>query len=209
MPRTATLPKPRRTQDERSAETRARVLDSAIECLIERGYSGTTTTVIAECAGVSRGAQLHHFPTRQGLVIEAVSHLASRRMSDLRCEAAKLPESDKRLDTVLELLWQSFSGPLFFAATELWVASRTDTELHAALYEVEREIGRSIGSLIDDLGGGTSRIAGFDDLVELTIHMLRGMALQRILRDDDDEQRRQFDLWKRFVIKMAEQGSNS
>lgn len=203
------LPLPRRTQDERSAHTRARVLDAAIECLIEHGYSATTTTLIADCAGVSRGALLHQFPTRQDLVIEAVLHLAKRRLEDMRSDAAALPESADRLDKALELLWQSFSGPLFFAAVELWVAARTDPELHRALYSAERDMGHAIGTLVVDLGGDAARKADFDDLIELTLHILRGMAMQRILRDDDEERRRQFDLWKGLFIERLNKGENS
>jgi len=55
--------KPRLKQDEKSAETRRRLLDAAILCVIERGYANTTGSEIAERAGLSRGAQLYHFPT--------------------------------------------------------------------------------------------------------------------------------------------------
>src|SRR5215470_16496508 len=69
---TTAAPARRRTQAERSAATQARLLDAALQCLVELGYAGTTTTVVAERAGVSRGAQLHHFPTRAALVAAAV-----------------------------------------------------------------------------------------------------------------------------------------
>ena len=65
----------RRSQDERTAQTRARVLDAVLGCLVERGYAGTTTTAVAARAGVSRGAQLHHYRTRAALVAAAVEHL--------------------------------------------------------------------------------------------------------------------------------------
>src|SRR3954466_10209016 len=81
----------RRTQEERSASTRALLLDATIDCLIEVGYSATTTTVIAERAGVSRGAQLHHYPTKAELVAAAVEHLADRLGEELREEITQLP----------------------------------------------------------------------------------------------------------------------
>ena len=68
-------PARRRTQEERSAATQTRLLDAAVECLVELGYGATTTTVVAERAGVSRGAQLHHFATRADLVGAAVQHV--------------------------------------------------------------------------------------------------------------------------------------
>ncbi len=67
--------KVRLTQDEKTAETRRRLLDSAILCLIDRGYANTTTSEIAERAGLSRGAQLYHFPRKEELLTNAVEHL--------------------------------------------------------------------------------------------------------------------------------------
>jgi AcrR family transcriptional regulator len=195
----------RRTQEERSAETRSRLLDATIECLIDRGYAGTTTTVVSERAGVSRGAQLHHFPTKAELVIQAVGRLAQRRADELRRDAASLPSGGARLDGVLEKMWTSFSGPLFTAALELWVAARTDPELHESLYRFERQMGRSMAQLWRELGAPA--VPRFEELAELTLHLLRGMALQRILRDDDKERRRQFDLWKTIVIARTHEGA--
>ena len=52
-------------QEERTRAMRQRLLDACVECLVERGWSGTSTTLVSQRAGVSRGAQLHHFPTRR------------------------------------------------------------------------------------------------------------------------------------------------
>ena len=193
-------PRVRRTQEERSAETRGRLLDATIECLIDRGYARTTTTQVAERAGVSRGAQLHHFPTKGALVIEAVARLAQRRAEELRSEIEAQPPGHDGLERVFEAMWSSFAGPLFYAAMELWIAARTDPELHKSLYEFERQVGRSMARLWQELGGdGAGDPARFEEAIELTLHLLRGMALQRILRDDDRERRRHFDLWKQLI----------
>src|SRR5947209_4358819 len=127
----------RRTQEERSAATRGKLLDATIDCLIELGYAGTTTTLIAERAGVSRGAQLHHFPTKAELVAAAVAHLASRLGEDLQQRAANLPPNGDRVTAAIDLLWERFSTPLFPAWLELWVAARTDPDLAACLHPVE------------------------------------------------------------------------
>jgi AcrR family transcriptional regulator len=133
---------PRRTQKERSEATRKRILDAAIHCLAEDGYACATTTRIVDRAGVSRGAQLHHFPSKAILLTEAIRHLASERISELE-RAAKRPHSDGwRTESALDLLWSTFSGQLFQAALELWVAARSDSELRKALIPVERDIGR-------------------------------------------------------------------
>ena len=58
-------------QAERSAATRARVLDAAERLFAEQGYEATSTDEILEASGISRGALYHHFATKQA-VFEAV-----------------------------------------------------------------------------------------------------------------------------------------
>ena len=70
---------------------RARLLEATVECLVERGFSGTSTTIVSERAGVSRGAQLHHFPTKNDLVVAAVEHLTEVRGAELAAAARALP----------------------------------------------------------------------------------------------------------------------
>jgi AcrR family transcriptional regulator len=190
----------RRTQEERSATTRQRLLDATIESLVEDGYAGTSTTAVCARAGLSRGAQLHHFPTKADLVIGAVAHLAKRRAAELLAEMPRRGSPDERLARALDAIWASFSGPLFSAALELWVASRADRELRQSLVRFERQVGRAMSRLFAELAGPDSeRTRDFGALLELTFHVMRGMALQRILRDDDTERRRLFEIWKRLV----------
>src|SRR3954467_4474860 len=125
-PATTTGKPRRRTQEERSATTRAALLDATIDCLVEYGYANLTTTRVVERAGVSRGAQVHHFPTKAELVSEAARHLAGKRIEELLQTVPKLPSSEeKRVSRILDLIWEVHKSPLFDAALELWVASRT------------------------------------------------------------------------------------
>jgi len=147
QPRPRSRPSGRRTQEERSAETRARLLDATLESLIEFGYARTSTTAVCARARLSRGAQLHHFPTKADLVIAAVAHLARRRADELRREVVQGGSDGERLARALDAIWASFSGPLFLAALELWVASRSDAELRASLVRFERQVGRAMAAL--------------------------------------------------------------
>jgi AcrR family transcriptional regulator len=202
-------PRPRRSQEERSADTRARLLDATIDSLQRVGYAQTTTTAVCERAGLSRGAQVHHFPKKQDLVVSAVAHLAARRAAELRRRAAALPppaDPDERLRALLALVEEAFSGPLFLAALELWVAARTDRELHRALVGFERAAGRALADLWRELAGPLADAARFDAVLELTMHLARGMALQKILRSDDTAGalrvhggRRLFELWRELA----------
>src|SRR5262249_52043191 len=141
----------RRTQEERSAATRARLLDATLECLAELGYARTTTTEIAERGGVSRGAQLHHFPTKAELVTEAVEHLFERRDQEFREGFARLPADANRPRTAVDLLWSMVAGPTFHAWLELVVAARTDEQLRpqveALSARFKENVARTFGEL--------------------------------------------------------------
>ena len=95
----------RRSQAARSAATRQALLDATIACLVEDGYAKTTTSRVAERAGVSRGAHLHHFQTRSALVAAAVEHLRVRRAQELMAAADALPSGRERVTQGLDLLW--------------------------------------------------------------------------------------------------------
>jgi len=127
-----------RTQAERSASTQQALLDACIQCLVEEGYANTTTARVAERAGVSRGAHLHHFQTRSALVAAAVEHLRVRRAEELMAAADALPSGPERVTQALDLLWRSYTSPLFQGALDLWAAGRTDPELREHLVEIER-----------------------------------------------------------------------
>jgi AcrR family transcriptional regulator len=170
-----------RTQEERRAETRAKVLDATIASLIDLGYASTTSAVVSERAGVSRGAQLHHFPTKAELVAAAVEHLAEQIGQELRVTASKLPTHAKRVDAAMDLLWQHFAGPLFPALLELMVASRTDPELRVVMRQVNERLTVAVQRQTREIFG-ESAIASrsFTLMMEMTFDLLSGMALRRI-----------------------------
>lgn len=184
----------RTPQGERSRAMRLRLMDATVECLVELGWAGTTTTLVSERAGVSRGAQLHHFPSKQDLVVAAVGHLTERRREDMKLAAAELPETG-RTRAVLEILSQQFVSPVFFAALELWVAARTDADLRAEVAPLERRVGRETHAYavellaIDEARGDNRR------LVQATLDLLRGLGLAASLSDDTKRRADVLDSW--------------
>lgn len=121
---------------ERGIATRAALLEGALECLVALGYSATTTTEVAKRAGVSRGAQLHHFPTKAELLAAAVESLFERRQAEFRKAFANFDPGVDQVDAAIDLLWSMFRGPTFVAWAELWMASRTDPELAEKMVEI-------------------------------------------------------------------------
>jgi len=200
-----TTPKTRRTQEERSAETQRKLLDATIECLIELGYTATTTTEIAKRAGVSRGAQMHHFPTKADLVAAAVEHLANMIGEDLQREAAKLPANGDRISAAVDLLWSRFSAPLFPAYFELAAAARTDPELRRSLLSLEKRVRSAIDRRCREIfGEAVTEGPGYATAVDLTIRLMQGMALDRSLSQASQRARKREEAlllatWKRVM----------
>lgn len=178
---------------------RARLLDAAVEVLVERGFAGTTTTLISERAGVSRGAQLHHFPTKNELVVAAVSHVMEGRGEDLRVAVAG--HEDVTTRAVLDILADHFTSPGFKAALELWVAARTDLDLLAAVAPLERRIGRQAHRLTVDLLDADEARPGVRELIQATLDLCRGLGLADTLSDDGRRRGRILDEWARILDK--------
>ncbi len=192
---TATRVPARVTQEERSRAMRQRLMDATVECLVELGWSGTSTTLVSQRAGVSRGAQLHHFPTKNDLVLAAVEHLTEARGRDLRRAAAALPRGPRRTRAVLEMLAVHYTGPVFAAALELWVAARTDPALHPAVAAFEQRIGRETHrSTVELLGIDESRASG-RELVQATLDLVRGLGLAATITDDAARRSGILDRW--------------
>ncbi|SDN77640.1 transcriptional regulator, TetR family [Nocardioides szechwanensis] len=182
-------------QEERTRLMRARLLEATVECLVERGFSGTSTTLVSERAGVSRGAQLHHFPTKNDLVVAAVEHLTHVRGAELAAAAQRLPRGDRRTRAVLEMLGDHFTSPVFTAALELWVAARTDETLMSAVAPLEQRVGREVHRLTVDLLGADEAKPGVRELVQATLDLVRGLGLANTITDDARRRARILDQW--------------
>ncbi len=189
-------------QEERTRVMRARLLEATVECLVERGFAGTSTTLVSERAGVSRGAQLHHFPTKNDLVVAAVEHLTEKRAQELEAAAARLPGGGpRRTRAVLEMLADHFTGKVFSAALELWVAARTDAALLEAVAPLEQRIGRETHRLTVDLLGLDESVPGNRELVQATLDLVRGLGLADTITDDTRRRARVLDRWADVLDK--------
>ncbi len=127
------------TQAERTAATTERLLDATLAALIDAGYRGASTPEICRRAGVSRGAQLHHFRTKQELVAAAVEHLFTKRVADLERRIGACPTVIDLADAA-SFLWSVYTGDTYYAWLELVVASRTDAELRALVAAVDARL---------------------------------------------------------------------
>lgn len=179
--------RPRRTQRERSAAMQSRLLEATIDCLYEVGYSRTTTIEVAARAGVSRGAQLHHFPTKKRLVTVAVRHLLAKRLEEFREAFARLPQDADRYNAVIDILWEKTSNRAFYAWLELLVAARTDPSLRKTVVEIAKEFADQVQVTFREFFSPQRQHSSpFDIAPIFAFAVLQGLALDRIHWGEDD-----------------------
>jgi AcrR family transcriptional regulator len=172
------VPQRRKTRAEQRVATRTAILDAAAESLVEDGYAALTTRRIAERAQVAQSTLMHHFPTREALLVEAVSQLALQladdALEDLDLDAVTGPEQREFL---LDQVWRVFTSPQAMAAAQVWFAAWAEPELAAALRELEERLTAIlmaaatavVPDLVDD--------PDFPALVDTGASVIRGLVL--------------------------------
>jgi AcrR family transcriptional regulator len=190
-----------RTQQERRERTREALLDATVDCLVELGYSGTTVQEICRRAGVSRGAQQHHFTTKAELLVAAVEHLVQRLREEITSTLV-LPTGPERVGEAIELLWRGFSGKLSTAALELWIAARTDEELRRSMLPVDRALARSTLDIYREAAGTDFPADRLETLFWLTVNVTRGLALDAMIGGDPARRTRLLAEWKSIATSV-------
>jgi AcrR family transcriptional regulator len=169
--------KERRTQAERRALTHGALLDAAADCLVERGYSNTSTNDIIRLAGVSRGALLHHFSSKAELLGATVEHVANRCEREFREAFAAMPVEERTLEQAVVQLWEIFRGPTFDAVLELLVAARTNAELRTVLQDVLARFERNVATDFAVLFPATASATDSRAIVRFCFAALQGAAI--------------------------------
>ncbi|KQP64894.1 TetR/AcrR family transcriptional regulator [Nocardioides sp. Leaf285] len=217
---TATRPShPRRSQAERSAATRTRVLDATVVSLLEKGHAATTLAEVQQRAGLARGTLLHHFPTRAALMVAVVEEVAARRLGVLGERAGTSTSTGTRADTqagtqagtqadmqagtrtgwdaAVDLVQADLADPVFLAVLELWVAARTDPDLRSVLGPVERRVFATVHATVAEVVGDEDpRVA---TLVQFTVDLLTGAAMTRLVDPGGSAQARVVERWRRAL----------
>lgn len=191
----------RRTQQERSTATRAKLLEAAYESLLDRGYGATTVGEVQQRAGVARGTLLHHFPTRGALMAGVVEDIIERRLRVLTTTDLEVTPATSSWGDIVDLVWDELQQPPFAAALELWVAARTDPDLREALLPLQERIYGTVHRSVTRLAGDDHPRAPM--LVQFTIDLLTGSRLAGILRPRAGTSA-VVEAWKTAVRQLAE-----
>lgn len=197
----SSVPIRRRTQADRSALTRAKVIQAAINLLQTQGYAATTIQRIAKAAGVSLGALQHHFPTKSLIMATVLRHYALKRAKLYR-QAIHLKETpEQRVDAMLDTMWCLVTeGPEFIATVEIELARRSDPDLE----EVTAPVLARIDQFMTRWLSGSRTTAPSQDFINLRLlnaALLRGFAVETARGIPLEELYRSFKVWQCFVRK--------
>ena len=172
---------PRRTQEERSAATRKRLLEATIDLLIERGYARLTTAGVARRAGVSSGARVHHFRTKEDLVVAANKELYADAVSLGTARSKSARQSKHPIKDCFDDLLSLYFGRWFLGSLDATVAARTDRrlarKLHPIIVDYHNDIRRVWTAAFVEAGFGPREAA---DTYEVVLYTVRGMALSSV-----------------------------
>jgi AcrR family transcriptional regulator len=198
----------RRSQAERSAVTSAKLIAATITTLYEKGYAATSTTRVAELAGVSRGAMLHHFPTKIHLMAATVYATYESDIAAYQTTIQSVRDQKERLDQLIDTAWACFKSPGGIAQTEVWMASRSDPMLADAVLPVHAKIvSQSMAGLKSVLPAkvaSNTNIVG--PMLTYLVGALRGLSLQHVIGAADEELQAGVDLIKSTIQTIVDAG---
>lgn len=192
-------PTPRRSQEERSRSTRTRILDAAMQCLQESGYAGTTVSRVIDLAGVSRGAYLHHYPSKSDLLRDAAERMMTEAYRKLAYATRDVVRRDDRLMAMLEATWKEvFADATQEVFLQLCAGARADDTLAEVFHPLAV---RYVTTLQQAARHYFTTADGTDpgDLIILTQWLFRGMAMDMPLAQSPGYFDRFVALWGRIL----------
>jgi len=208
---TKSLPKApskvRRTNVERSAATRGKLIGAAIDLLYREGYSATTTISVAAKARVSRGAMLHQFPTRVDLLFAVAEHISAEQSRYRRehLAADKFATSLERFIAAAKVSWEVHSQPSSIALLEIIMATRSDRDLRKGFapfvknWAEKRRIAAT--NMAADLG--IADVSKIEAMIGLHQASLRGLAIELMFVQDNEYIDRQRNLLAAYDLEYV------
>jgi len=191
-------------QAQKSASTRNLIIEAAIKCFVDLGYARTTTTLIAEQAGLSRGAMLHHFPSKLDIVRAAVEYLHAKRLRAFRKAMSKVPANGDHARQGAEAYWAHVKHPLFVAFFEIAVAARTDKELADILRPAQEAFEREwYDAALELFPEWRGRGEKFDLALDLSRYVLEGMGISFLTHKETERDKHVLEYLEEKIKDLA------
>ncbi len=190
----------RRTQAERSEATRTRILKAAASLIRKRGYARFRTAEVAAEAGLSRGAQLHHFPTKDSLVVATLGYVFEQAQALSRRRAASLNQPPDLVEAVIADAREFFFSEHFMVAIDIVLSTSTNQSVRKQILDISRKARRPVETAWAEAlaaNGVPGPLAS--DIVALTLSLVRGMAVRTLWDNDPKWFDELFALWRKMI----------
>lgn len=174
------------------------MLAATVGCLHELGYHNTTTYSVEQRAGVTRGALLHHFPSKSALLIATAEYMVDTAERRLAADVAALP-AENLGEEISGLLWRQFTSPIFFAFMEISMAARTDSVLREEFVEPQQRLDAHCRDVVARLLGASVDDTDFAIGLELSIRFMRGAASTVMFGERSEIDDKVHQEWQRLV----------
>ena len=203
MPRPPVSARPRRTQAERTHSTQRKLIDGAIDLLKRKRYASFRTAEVAEHAGVSKGAQTHHFPSKDMLVLQALEEVYRRTQQRAinRIEAGR-DAPERLLEQLVADSREFFLGDDFLLSLDLMMVdpgSTLGSEVKRLAQQYRLPVEQAwLDALVE--AGHPERQA--KDVVRLTFAIARGFGVRQLIAGSDEEFPHLMDSWMRMAEAM-------
>jgi AcrR family transcriptional regulator len=179
---------------------RQRLLDAATVVLRRNGYAGLRTEEVSRVAGVSRGAQLHHFPTKENLVLATTEYIFKASTDrGLRRATAALASRDP-IEEIIRDGMDFFFSDDFFVLLDLVLMGEKNGKIRDHIYSVARTHRPAVEeawlTVLQKSGMERQRA---ETVVWLTLSVVRGLAIRSLWQPDPKLFRRLLDEWKALI----------
>ena len=177
---TATAPRSRRRKD--GEATRQRILDAAVECILEKGYYEASSNEIARTAGVTWGALQHQFGSRQALLLEVLEDRWGKLLA--RIESAEIDGAtlEERLQSVLEVLSSHYGQPEHLVQLQILLDLSRNPDSSKEVRRATKRYGAELTHAWEPLfAQALGDAAGETDLVVYAFTTLRAYIQARLI----------------------------
>ncbi len=167
---------------ERSAATRLKLVEATVQCLYELGYHQTSTVIVTKRAKVSRGAMLHHFPSKADMMMGTAEYIRQHRREAHRLHIERLKTAREKFLHLIDVLWEEFQTPTGIARIELMLGSRNDPELGERFALLNAELERRHKDLIWEMAQrlNIKNRKKIDAFTQLYAAAVRGLAIDAL-----------------------------
>ena len=176
------------------------MLDATAKLIRQKGFGGLRTIEVAKVAGVSRGALLHHFPSKHALVVAVMTHVNEVTFAQSTRRAQQARSSGDPIEEIIKDAQEFFLGDYFFIELAIAMSDESTRRLRRETHQFTRQTRFSIeAAWLDTLisSGIPKQLAS--DVLALTLSAVRGFSVRMLIEKDPEQFTRLMNVWRNII----------